>query len=433
MNGIAIRGSIISFKKDPFLYSMKDCLQYIDDGIVVVQDGYVSQLGEATYILPQLDDIPIADYTGRYIMAGFIDCHVHFPQTEMMGAYGKELLDWLNQYTFRVEQKFSAYEYAIGIARTFLREQLRNGVTSSAVFGTVFPASVDALFTAAEEYGLRLMGGKVCMDRNAPQQLLDTAQRAYDESKSLINRWHGKGRLEYIITPRFIPTSTEAQLEMLGALAKEYPTMLIQSHISENKEEVQWVEELCPHALDYTDAYDHYGLVRPRSIYGHGIYLTERERVRFYESGASLAHCPTSNFFLGSGCLHVNDVKSRKRPVRLGLASDIGAGTSLSMLQTMNEAYKAAQMNGSPYTSLHAFYLATRGSAEALGIDEKIGSIEIGREADLIILNPRATDLMAFRMEYVKSLEEALFVLMTLGDDRAVEATYVSGIKVSLH
>ncbi len=426
----AIRSAMLTFKKDPFFHEMDECLVYESDAVIVMEGGKITQVGRAQDILPSLDGVEVKHYTDSIIIPGFIDSHVHYPQTEIIGAYGEQLLDWLNNYTFIAEQGFKNKEHASEVAKVFLKEQFRNGVTSSTVYCTVFPQSVDAIFEEAEKYDMRIMAGKVCMDRNAPEALLDTPQRAYDESSALIKKWHNKGRAEYVITPRFVPTSTPEQMEMMQALAAENPDMLIQSHVSENVNEVAWVKDLCPKAKDYTDAYAQYGLVRPRAIYGHGIHLTDRELSVFSETGAAVAHCPTSNFFLGSGCLNVKKLRDKNRPVHVGLATDLGAGTSFSMLQTMNEAYKAAQMNGTPYTSLHSFYLASRGTAEALGLQDKIGTIAVGMEADLTVLNLKSTPIIDYRMKYAKDLEEALFIQMTLGDDRAIAATYVSGKEV---
>jgi guanine deaminase len=426
----AIRSAMLTFKKDPFFHEMDECLVYESDAVIVMEGGKITQVGRAQDILPSLDGVEIKHYTDSIIIPGFIDSHVHYPQTEIIGAYGEQLLDWLNNYTFIAEQGFKNKEHASEVAKVFLKEQFRNGVTSSTVYCTVFPQSVDAIFEEAEKYDMRIMAGKVCMDRNAPEALLDTPQRAYDESSALIKKWHNKGRAEYVITPRFVPTSTPEQMEMMQALAVENPDMLIQSHVSENVNEVAWVKDLCPKAKDYTDAYAQYGLVRPRAIYGHGIHLTDRELSVFSETGAAVAHCPTSNFFLGSGCLNVKKLRDKNRPVHVGLATDLGAGTSFSMLQTMNEAYKAAQINGTPYTSLHSFYLASRGTAEALGLQDKIGTIAVGMEADLTVLNLKSTPIIDYRMKYAKDLEEALFIQMTLGDDRAIAATYVAGKEV---
>lgn len=430
MTKTAIEAATLSFAKDPFLNDVEDCYHFEEDAVIVMEDGTITQIGKPSDILPTLGDTKVTKYDDSIIVPGFIDTHVHYPQTEIIGAYGEQLIDWLNNYAFVAEQNFSDSDHAQEVARVFINEQLRNGVTSSAVYCTVYPRSVDALFAEAQKHGMRLMAGKVCMDRNAPEPLLDTPQRAYDESKELIEKWHGNGRLEYVVTPRFAPTSSPEQFEMLKTLVNEYPDVLIQSHVSENLNEVEWVKELFPGAKDYTDVYDKYDLVRKRAIYGHGVHLTERELGVFHDTGAAVAHCPTSNFFLGSGCLNVTNLKNPARPVKVGIGTDLGAGTSFSILQTLNEAYKAAQMNSLPYTSLHSFYLATLGGAEALGLEDKIGSIQVGKEADLTVINMKSTPIIDYRMRYADSFEEALFVQMILGDDRAIAATYVAGSKV---
>lgn len=427
----AIRGALLNFKDDPFVRDLQDCMVYLDDAVVVMEGGKIAAVGAADEILPTLPaELPVTRYPDSVILPGFIDSHVHYPQTEMIAAYGEQLIDWLNNYTFITEQGFADKAHAAEVASVFLKEQHRNGVTSATVFGTVFPQSVDALFEAAARYDMRIMAGKVCMDRNAPAGLLDTPQRAYDESKALIERWHGKGRAEYVITPRFAPTSSREQLAMLGALAAEFPTTLIQSHLSENRGEVEWVKSLFPECRDYTDVYHRYGLLRERAIYGHCIHLSEAELDVLSGTGTAIAHCPTSNFFLGSGYFNVKAARDARRPVKVGLASDLGAGTSFSMLQTMNEAYKAAQLNGYALSAAHAFYLASRGTAEALGLQDRIGSIEVGKEADLAVLNLKSTPIIEFRMKYARDIHEALFVQMTLGDDRAIAATYIAGRRV---
>nr|WP_199064833.1 guanine deaminase [Chromobacterium sp. ASV5] len=424
----ALRGDVLTFRGNPFLQPVDDCISFERDALVVMEEGRIVARGAARELLPTLEaGVEVAHYPDHLILPGFIDCHVHYPQTEMIAAFGEQLIDWLNRYTFVAEQGFADPEHAREVVKVFLAEQLRNGVTSSCVFGTVHAGAVDALFEEAARLDLRIMAGKVCMDRHAPEALLDTPLRAYEESRALIERWHGRGRAEYVITPRFAPTSSHGQLEMLGALAAEFPDVLIQSHVSENLDEVAWVAQLFPACQDYTRVYERYGLLRPRAIYGHGIHLSEDELAAFHASGASLAHCPTSNFFLGSGCLNARRVCRAERPVKLGLGTDIGAGTSFSMLQTMNEAYKAAQFHGQPLTAAQAFYLATRGGAEALGIAQRVGSVEVGMEADLAVLDLRSTPLLDYRMRYVRDLDETLFVQMMLGDDRAIAATYVAG------
>jgi guanine deaminase len=428
----AIRGPLLSFAGDPFRQGLVDSLRYESDAIVAIENGRIARVGPASAIRGSLPPgTEIEDYgSDSLIMAGFIDCHVHFPQVEIIGAGGEQLLDWLEKYTFAAEQRFDDPAYAREIARFFLQESLRNGVTTSAVYCTVHASSVDALFEEARALGLRTIAGKVLMDRNAPTRLLDTARTGYDDSKALIERWHERERLLYAITPRFAVTSSPAQLEAAGALRSEHPDCFVQSHVAENRREVEWIRELYPHRQDYLDVYDHHGLLGRRAIYGHGIWLSERELRRCHETGTAIAHCPTSNFFLGSGYLDLGNALAPERPLRVGLATDLGAGTSFSMLQTMNEAYKAAQLHGYTLRASHAFYLATRGTARALYLDDTIGSVAPGMEADLVVLDMKSTPLIDYRMRHVSDLEEALFVQMTLGDDRAVRATYAAGTKV---
>ena len=425
----AIRGPALTYTGDPFQEGFAATMAYEPDAIVAMADGKIAHFGPAKRIRPLLPrGTKVEDY-GRdaLILAGFVDTHVHYPQTGIIGAFGTQLLDWLNRYTFVAEQRFADKRHARAVARLFLGECLRNGVTTAAVFCTVHPQSVDAFFEESSKLGLRMIAGKVLMDRNAPEALRDTAQAAYDESKALAAKWHKRGRLLYAITPRFAATSTPAQLEAAGALRKEVADAFVQSHISENVAEVAWVKSLYPERKGYLDVYDHYGLLGRRTIYGHGIHLTEAELVRVHETGTAIAHCPTSNFFLGSGCFDLGKATKKGRPVRVGLATDVGGGTTLSILQTLNEAYKAAQMNGYALSAGHAFYLATRGSAWALDLEDRIGSLAPGMEADLVVLDLKSTPLIDFRMKHAADLDEALFVQMTLGDDRAVRATYVAG------
>jgi guanine deaminase len=425
----AIRGPALTYTGDPFQHGLEATMVYEPDAIVAMADGKISHFGPARKVRPQLPRGTKVEDHGRdaLIMAGFIDSHVHYPQTGIIGAFGTQLLDWLNRYTFVAEQRFADKRHARAAARVFLGECLRNGVTTAAVFCTVHPQSVDAFFEESAQLGLRMIAGKVLMDRNAPAALCDTAQRGYDDSKALAAKWHGRARLMYAITPRFAATSTPAQLEAAGALRRELPDCFVQSHISENRAEVAWVRELFPERTGYLDVYDHYGLLGRRTIYGHGIHLTESELARMHETGTAIAHCPTSNFFLGSGCFDIGKAIRKERPLRVGLATDVGGGTTLSILQTLNEAYKAAQMNGYALSAGHAFYLATRGSAQALDLESRVGSLAPGMDADLVVLDLKSTPLIAFRMKHAADLAEALFIQMTLGDDRAVRATYAAG------
>jgi guanine deaminase len=425
----AVRGPVLTFTGDPFRDGLDSTMVHEPDAIVAMADGRITHFGSAERVLRELPaGIEIRDFgKDALISAGFIDCHVHFPQTPMMAAYGSQLLDWLNRYTFPTELKYADKEFARAVARTFLRENLRNGITTSCVYCTVHPQSVDALFEEAEKLGLRLAAGKVLMDRHAPQALRDTAQSGYDQSQALIAKWHGRGRLLYAITPRFAGTSSPEQLTAAGALWREHRDCLMQTHIAETQQEVAWIRELFPDRRDYLDVYDHHGLCGRGAVFGHGIWLGEPELLRLHDCGAAIAHCPTSNFFLGSGAFDLFRALKPERMVRVGLGTDIGAGTSFSILATLGEAYKAAQLNRHALSAGHAYYLATRGSARALCLDDRIGSIAPGMEADLVVLDMRSTPLIDFRMNHARDFTEQLFIQMTLGDDRAVQATYVAG------
>ena len=425
----AVRGPALTFTGDPFRDGLEATMVHEPDAIVAMADGHIVHFGPASRIAPLLPaDTALVDYgKDALISAGFIDTHVHYPQTPMIASHGAQLLDWLNKYTFPTELKFADKAFARDVARLFLRENLRNGITTSCVYCTVHPQSVDALFEEAEEIGLRLAAGKVLMDRNAPAALLDTAQSGYDESQALIRKWHGRGRLLYAITPRFAGTSTAQQLAAAGALWRENRDCLMQTHIAESRDEIAWIKELFPDRRNYLDVYDHHGLCGERAVFGHGIWLDEPEMQRLHATGAAIAHCPTSNFFLGSGAFDLARAVREERPVRVGLGTDIGAGTSFSIMATLDAAYKAAQLNRRSLSAGHAYYLATRGSARAMYLDDRIGSIASGMEADLVVLDMRSTPLIDFRMNEAKSFTEQLFIQMTLGDDRAVQATYVAG------
>ncbi len=424
----AIRGAALTFTADPFLDDPASCVRYESDAIVVMAKGHIIDFGPAGEVAGRLRaGTQVRHYGDALITAGFVDAHVHYPQTEIIASYGKQLLDWLNDYTFPAERAFADTGHARRIAKSFLQECLRAGTTTSAVFCTVHPGSVDMFFEEAEALGMRMLAGKVLMDRNAPEALRDTAQSGYDDSKALLQRWHGRGRLLYCVTPRFAATSSPAQLDAAGALWREHPGTYLQSHIAESRNEVAWVKELFPERSAYLDVYDHHGALGPRAIYGHGIWLSERELARCHETGTAIAHCPTSNTFLGSGLFRLHEARRAPRSVRVALATDIGGGTRFSMLATMHEAYKVAQLNGHALTATQAFYLATRGGAHALYLDDRIGSIAPGMEADVVVLDLKSTPLIARRMAHCRDLAEALFVQMTLGDERAVRATYIAG------
>lgn len=424
----AIRAPAMTFRGDPFVLAPGDALHYWPDALIVIENGKFLRIEDAETGLKTLPaNVPVTHYADALICPGFIDAHVHYPQMQMIGAFGAGLLEWLDKYTFVAEQDFADADHAHDVAGRFLRELLRAGTTTASVYCTVHPQSVDALFEESERFNTRMIAGKVLMDRNAPEGLLDTAETGYAQSKALIARWHEKGRQLYCITPRFAPSSTEAQLEAAGRLWREHPGTYVQTHLCENQGEVEWVRELFPDRSSYLDVYDHAGLTGPRAIFGHAVHMDEADFACCHRTGSALAHCPTSNLFLGSGLFRMVDAKRIERPVRVGLGTDIGAGTSFSQLQSLGEAYKVAKLGGHALTPEQGFYLATRGGAEALRLEDRIGSLAPGFEADFVVLDLKATPLLEFRLSHARDLAETLFVLMTLGDDRAIRATYIAG------
>lgn len=425
----AYRAAIIHSIADPADVAVEASYEYFEDGLMLVENGKILALGTAEDLLGTLaDDIEIVTYQDALITAGFIDTHIHLPQTGMVGSYGEQLLDWLNTYVFPCEKQFEDPEHSAQVADIFLKELLRNGTTTALVFGSRHKESVEALFSAAEKLNLRLIAGKVMMDRNAPDYLVDTAESSYVDSKALIERWHGKGRLHYAVTPRFAPTSTPEQLTLVGQLLTEYPDLYMQTHISENLKEVEWVKALFPERKNYLDVYDHFNLLGERSVFAHGVHLCDQECERLAETGSAIAFCPTSNFFLGSGLFNLP--MAEKHKVNVGLGTDVGAGTSFSLLHTLNEAYKVMQLQGAKLSPFKSLYLATLGGARALRLEDKIGNLQPGSEADFVVLDFNATPLLSYRMSQATSIEEQLFVLMTLGDDRTVSETYSAGVLV---
>ena len=421
----AFRGEILDFAGDPA--TLGDAAhRHFPDGVLVVRDGHVAALGPATEILALVPaGAVVTDYRGKLILPGFVDTHVHYAQTDIIASYGAQLLEWLERYTFPVEAGFSDPDHAHEVADFFLSELLRNGTTTAMVFATTHKTSVDAIFEAAKARTLRLIAGKVLMDRNVPESVRDTAESGYADSKALIAQWHGRDRLLYAVTPRFAPTSTGRQLELCGRLLDEHPGVFLQSHLAENRGEVAWVAELYPWSRSYLDVYDHYGLLRPRAVYAHCIHLDAADRQRMAATGAAMSFCATSNLFLGSGLFDAR--AAHDAGVRVGIGTDVGGGTSLSMLRTLDESYKVCQLAGQTLSPLRAFYLATLGGAAALYLDDRIGSFAIGKEADFVVLDPAATPHLARRMARTTTLAEKLFAFMIMGDDRAVHATHVLG------
>lgn len=421
----AFRAAILYFVGDPFELG-EEAWHYHEDGVLWVEDGHIKAVGPAETLLPNLPKrVPLESFEHHLIIPGFVDTHIHYPQTEMIAAYGEQLLSWLNTYTFPTESKFADPAYCNDVAQVFLNELLRNGTTTALVFGSVHPQSVDAFFSAAQQRNLRMIAGKVMMDRNAPDYLQDTAEQSYRDCKALIKRWHGVDRLQYAVTPRFAPTSTPEQLKLAGRLLKEHPGVYLHTHLSENRDEIEWVKSLFPTAEHYLDVYDQAGLLSRRSVFAHGIHLCDDECKRLAHSGSAIAHCPTSNLFLGSGLFPLDQLQSAG--VKIGMGTDVGGGSSFSMFRTLDEAYKIQQLRDHSLNPFQALYLATLGGARALDLDTCVGSLQSGYEADFSVLDLHATPLMGFRMPHCQSLQETLFALNTLADDRAIERTYAFG------
>ncbi|MEM8579297.1 MAG: guanine deaminase [Pseudomonadota bacterium] len=419
-----LTGPVLRLDGDPFVRAEA---VWIDESGGVLLDGtHIAAVGDGEALAAAHPEAARVRTDGL-ICPGFVDAHVHYPQTGIIASWGKRLIDWLNTYTFPEEMRLADPTYAAETAGRYLDLALAHGTTTMCSYATVHPASVDAFFEAAAARGLRTIAGKTCMDRNAPEGLRDSAHSAYDDSAALIGRWHGTGRASYAITPRFSPTSTPEQLEALGTLWGEHPTCLMQTHLSEQVDEVDWVRALFPDARDYLDTYEAFGLIGPRAIYGHAIHLTDREVDRIAESGAALAHCPTSNTFIGSGLMDVAGLAARRIPI--GLATDTGGGSSFSMLRTMAAAYEIAQLRGSALHARHQLWLATAGAARSLHLQDRIGGLAPGMEADIAILNLASTPAIAQRTARAEDIWEAVFATIMMGDDRAIEAVYVNGTR----
>ncbi|MGR3609020.1 MAG: guanine deaminase [Sulfitobacter sp.] len=420
-------GQTLHFSGNPMTTSWEDTVRIDSAGGVLVAAGKIIAVGPASALRSAHPEATVHDYGDALLCPGFVDAHVHYPQTAIIASWGKRLIDWLNSYTFPEEMRLADPDYAARIAGRYLDLTLDHGTTTVCSFATVAPHSVDAIFTAAAQRGQRVVAGKTCMDRNAPEGLRDTAQSAYDDSKTLIERWHGKGRAGYAITPRFTPTSTPDQLAALGALWAEHPDCLMQTHLSEQLDEIAWVRDLVPSARDYLDTYEEHGLIGERALFGHAIHLEPRELDRLAETGAAVVHCPTSNTFIGSGLFDMAKLASRQIPV--GLATDTGGGSSFSMLRTMAAAYEIGQLRGTPLHAAQLIWLATAGSARSLHLHDKIGSLTPGLEADITVLDLASTPAIEQRSANANSVWDRLFATIMMGDDRAVQSVWVNGRK----
>ena len=422
----AFRASILHCLGDPGEKGDPAAMEYFADGLLMVEDGHVAALGEAQQMMPGLaDDIEVTDYSGHLIVPGFVDCHVHFSQVDIIGSYGEQLLDWLERYSYPAEMAFAESAHANAVADFFVDELLRNGTTTALVFPTVHPHSVDAIFEAAEKRGMRLLSGKVLMDENCPAALRDDPESAYSDSRQLIEKWHGRNRLGYAITPRFAVTSSEAQLKAAGKLAEEFPDVHVHTHLAENLDEVELIAQQFPWSRSYFDVYEQLGLARERSLFAHCLHLDDADREQIAKRGAAIAFCPTSNLFLGS-CLF--DLRAASdRGIRVGVGTDVGGGTSLNMFRTLGEAYKVLHLQGQSMPGFKALYLATLGAANALYLDDKIGNFAAGKEADFVVLDYDASPITQRRLSQSQDIAEKLFALITLGDDRSIAATHIMG------
>ncbi len=420
-------GQTLRFLADPFHAPVEDAADWQRNGAVLIDDGRIADLGGADSLRAAYRDAEIVDYGGSLITAGFVDAHAHYPQTAIIASWGKRLIDWLNNYTFPEEMRFGDRAFADEIAGRYLDLILANGTTTVASYCTVHPESVEAFFQAAHTREQRVVAGKSCMDRNAPEGLRDTAQSGYDDSRRLLEKWHGQGRIGYAITPRFSVTSTPGQLDALGALWAEHPDCLMQTHLSEQTDEVEWVLGLFPEARDYLDTYEKSGLLGAGGLYGHAIHLTARERARLKEVDAGLIHCPTSNTFIGSGLFDMPGLMAEGH--RIGLATDTGGGSSFSMLRTMAAAYEIGQLRGMPLHPAQLYWLATAGSARSLRLDDRIGNLFSGAEADIVVLDLNSTDAIRQRADRAQTEWELLFPTIMMGDDRAIRATWVNGVQ----
>lgn len=425
----AFRASILHCLADPqgaTDHEKTPAVEYIDDGVLIVENGLVCETGPAAALLPGLSgDIEVADFSDKLIIPGLIDCHVHFPQIDIIASYGEQLLDWLNRYAYPAERKFADPEHAAEVAEFFIDELLRNGTTTALVFSTVHRQSADAIFESASRKNMRLVSGKVLMDRNCPEELRDDPVSGYEDSRRLVEKWHGTGRLLYAITPRFALTSSESQLAEAGRLANEHADVYVHTHLAEHSQEVELIAKQFAWSRSYLDVYDHFGLLRERSVFAHCLYLDDQDRKSLADNGGAMAFCPTSNLFLGSGLFDLRS--AREKNVRVGLGTDVGGGTSMNMLRTASEAYKVLHLQDQTFPPFDAFYLATLGAARALYLEDRIGNFETGKEADFVVLDSEAISITSRRLATSDNVAEKLFALIMLGDDRCVAATYLMG------
>ena len=441
----AIAGNILSFNNDPAASkaekialgkqaaSKDSAYCYIPEGLVVMEQGRIVDMGpekEVRERYPELDAGCIDRYPQGIIMPGFIDCHCHYVQTPMVGSFGDTLLNWLNTYTFPTEARFASEDFSREVARMFFRQTLAAGTTTSNIFSTTFPCSVEALFEESERLGARNITGKVLQDRNLPDNLRDSdAEESVSQSEDLLRKWHGRGRQLYAVIPRFAPTSTPEQMRLAGQLYQQHRRegVYLHTHLNEAENEIQWAMSLYPEARDYIDIYDRYAMVDDRSVFAHCCIMQPQEWERMHLAGSAAVHCPTSNLFLGDGQFRILQALDPARPCLVGMGTDIGGGTSFSIVRTLGEAYKVGMLHEAPVNALRYFYLATLGGARALHLDHLIGRIAPGYEADMVVLDTAATEYLQWRLDFCNTLEEKLFAILTVAPDRIVAATFIAG------
>ena len=418
-----ICGSLLFFRDGAHVFEEQGAL-------VISREGRILWSGARSALAPEQAHLPLDDYGTCLVIPGFIDPHIHFPQYRILAAPAGSLMEWLARYTFPEEALYGDKSHAEAAAAVFLQRLFAAGTTAILAFSSVHKLCADVLFSAAEARRMSLITGKTMMDRNAIPALHDDPETSARDSEELLNKWHGRGRARYAISPRFAVTSSAAQLKIAGELLRANPGVLLQTHLSESRLEIDMVGRLYPDAPDYTAVYERFGLLGEHSLFAHGIHLSESECRRLHETGSKVLHCPTSNTFLGSGLFDMSLLQAQARPVAVGLATDIGGGTSYSMLATMAEAYKVAMLRGIRLTALQLFDMATRGNAALLGLSDEIGTLAPGAYADIAVLDPVATPVLASRQALSRSLEDTLFALMMLGDEQSVRATYAAGTRV---
>lgn len=429
-----IRGQAITFKSDPFLFTESDCYDYYNDALIVIQDGKILAVGEYKDVSPIYPDLKDIDsYEDAVIMPGFVDAHVHYVQSPMIGSFGDTLLNWLNQYTFPTESKFKDKRFADEVAKIFFRQILRQGTTTANVFSTTFEESVDAFFEESERYDTRMISGKVLQDRNLPDSLKDhDTEESVILAEKLLKKWHHRGRQLYAVIPRFAPTSTNLQLKLAGELYQDYidQGVYMHTHLDEAESEIEWVARLFPEADNYTDVYDSFGLVDRNSVMAHCCIVREQEWQKLHDNECGVIHCPSSNMFLGDGEFKYWEAKNPRRPCRVGIGTDVGGGTNFSLLRQLGDAYKVGMLQMRGLDAIKSFYMATRGSAQALHLENTIGSLRAGYEADIAVLDLKPNEFVEWRMQFAENIMDKLFILQTLALDNMNKATYVAGRKV---